>query len=102
MDQQTPVRYVGKKPFATDNVASSRKVWNGPGDVQLVTEEQAKILTSYKDQWALVAEEAPEKPVDPGAGLKDLQALAKDEAPAKGQGGKKAKAKVETTEDFKD
>lgn len=48
------VEYVGKKPFVTDNVAQSGKTWDGPGDVQEVTPAQAKILTSYTDQWALV------------------------------------------------
>ncbi|WP_025915803.1 hypothetical protein [Herminiimonas sp. CN] len=48
------VEYIGKKPFCIDNVAKSGKVWNGPGDVQEVTLQQAKILTSYRDQWALV------------------------------------------------
>lgn len=48
------VEYIGKKPFCIDNVAKSGKVWNGPGDVQEVTPQQAKILTSYGDQWALV------------------------------------------------
>jgi hypothetical protein len=48
------VEYVGKKPFAIDNVARSGKAWNGNGDVQEVTPSQAKILTSYSDQWQLV------------------------------------------------
>lgn len=47
------VEYIGKKPFAIDNVARSGKAWNGNGDVQEVTPGQAKILTSYADQWAL-------------------------------------------------
>lgn len=48
------VAYVGKKPFAIDNVAGSGVMWNGNGDVQEVTAAQARILTKYKDQWALV------------------------------------------------
>lgn len=48
------VEYVGRKPFAIDNVARSGVMWNGAGDVQLVTPAQAKILTAYADQWALV------------------------------------------------
>lgn len=48
------VEYIGKKPFCIDNVAKSGKVWNGPGDVQEVTPQQAKILTGYADQWMLV------------------------------------------------
>lgn len=48
------VKYVGKKPFCTDNVARSGKSWAGHGDVQEVTPAQAKILTRYADQWVLV------------------------------------------------
>lgn len=48
------VAYVGKKPFAADNVANSGKVWHGAGDVQQVTAAQAKILTKFPDQWELV------------------------------------------------
>jgi hypothetical protein len=47
------VKYVGKKPVTFDNVANSGKVWDGHGDVQEVTEAQAKVLTKYADQWAL-------------------------------------------------
>lgn len=47
------IKYVGRKPFAIDNVASSGKVWNGEGDVQEVTDRQARILLKYPDQWAL-------------------------------------------------
>lgn len=46
--------YVGKKPFAYDNVAKSGKCWQGNGDVQEVQPEEAKILLKYPDQWALV------------------------------------------------
>lgn len=48
--------YIGKKPFAYDNVAKSGKCWAGNGDVQEVTEGQAKQLLKYPDQWALVDE----------------------------------------------
>src|SRR3990167_5786726 len=46
--------YVGRKPVSHDNVARSGKVWNENGDIQEVTDEQAKILLKYPDQWALV------------------------------------------------
>lgn len=49
--------YVGKKPTAFDNVARSGKTWQGNGDIQEVTEEQAKILLTYPDQWARVQEQ---------------------------------------------
>lgn len=45
--------YVGKKPTAYDNVAKSGKCWDGQGDVQEVTEDQAKQLIKYPDQWQL-------------------------------------------------
>lgn len=45
--------YVGKKPTAYDNIARSGKTWNGKGDVQEVTEAQAKALLAFKDQWKL-------------------------------------------------
>lgn len=47
------VQYVGRKPFAVDNVAHSGKTWEGAGSVQQVSVQQAKVLTSYKDQWQL-------------------------------------------------
>ena len=48
--------YVGKKPFAFDNIAGSGKVWEGKGAVQEVTEGQAKQLLKYPDQWQLADE----------------------------------------------
>lgn len=50
------IKYVGKKPFAYDNVARSGKVWAGNGDVQEVKPDEAKMLLKYPDQWALVEE----------------------------------------------
>lgn len=47
------VRYIGNKPAAFDNVARSGVTWNGYGDVQQVTDAQAKALIKYKDQWVL-------------------------------------------------
>jgi hypothetical protein len=54
MTDLVEVVYVGKKPAAIDNVAHSGKLWNGKGDVQSVTPEQAKTLIKYPDQWVLV------------------------------------------------
>ena len=48
------VVYVGKKPVAFDNVARSGKSWAGEGDIQEVTDAQAKLLLKFPDQWALV------------------------------------------------
>lgn len=45
--------YVGNKQCAFDNVARSGKCWNGKGDVQEVTDDQARLLLKYPDQWAL-------------------------------------------------
>lgn len=90
------VKYVGKKPFAVDNVARSGKCWNGPGDVQEVTDAQALVLTSYADQWGLVNEadssaiealepihtdmgDGTEVDVDPGALSKPLETMTKAE-----------------------
>jgi hypothetical protein len=50
------VKYVGRKPAAVDNVANSRTVWNGYGDVQNVTDRQARILVQFADQWVLADE----------------------------------------------
>lgn len=54
MENVIEIKYVGKKPSAFDNVAGSRKCWNGQGDVQEVTPRQAKTLLKYPDQWQLV------------------------------------------------
>lgn len=56
MDNLIPILYVGKKPWTRDNVAGSGKAWNGPGDVQEVTANQAKVLLKYPDQWGLANE----------------------------------------------
>lgn len=46
--------YVGNKPAAYDNIARSGKTWNGKGDIQEVTDAQAKLLLKFPDQWQLV------------------------------------------------
>jgi hypothetical protein len=61
------IEYVGKKPYCSDNLARSKKVWRGRGDVQEVTEEQAEILLKHPDQWALAEDEAESQTVAPGA-----------------------------------
>ena len=53
MSQDIKIVYVGKKPYAFDNVAKSGKCWAGNGDVQEVTPAQAKLLLKFPDQWAL-------------------------------------------------
>jgi hypothetical protein len=47
------VRYVGNKLAAYDNVARSGVTWNGKGDVQYVSDAQARALIKYPDQWVL-------------------------------------------------
>lgn len=69
MTQLVPVKYVGKKPAAYDNIARSGKTWNGHGDIQEVTEAQAKILTKFDDQWVL-ADEADASRVDTPENIK--------------------------------
>lgn len=56
MSELIKIAYVGNKPSAYDNVAKSGAVWTGKGDVQEVTQAQAKQLLKYPDQWALVDE----------------------------------------------
>lgn len=53
MSELIKIVYVGKKPTAYDNVAKSGKCWQGNGDVQEVTAEQAKQLLKFPDQWQL-------------------------------------------------
>lgn len=58
--------YVGNKPAAYDNIARSGVTWNGKGDVQEVTDAQAKLLLKFADQWQLADPKdkaAIEKPV---------------------------------------
>lgn len=50
------VVYVGNKPHAFDNVARSGKSWSGKGDIQEVTDAQAKQLLKFPDQWQLADE----------------------------------------------
>jgi len=107
--------YVGKKPFAFDNVAKSGKCWAGNGDVQEVTAQQAKLLLKYPDQWALENEaDATEvdKPdttsvqgddgsdveVDHAAFGKPLESMSKPEllALAQAKWGKKLDARMST------
>lgn len=57
MSELIQIEYIGNKPSACDNVARSGKIWNGKGDIQEVTADQARILTKYPDQWRLVDED---------------------------------------------
>lgn len=46
------IKYIGKKEFFPDFVAQSGKSWNGYGDVQEVTDDQAKKLLVHDDEFA--------------------------------------------------
>ncbi len=67
MTQLIPIVYVGRKQFAIDNVAGSRKIWNGKDDIQEVTAAQAKTLLKFPDQWSLL-EPKDKTTVDANAG----------------------------------
>lgn len=69
MAKLVKLRYVGRKQTAYDNVARSGVTWNGAGDVQEVTDVQAKLLLKFPDQWALV-DEKDRKAVDKPETLK--------------------------------
>lgn len=57
MTQLVKIQYVGNKKAAYDNVARSGVTWDGFGDIKEVTEDQAKLLLKFPDQWMLVNEE---------------------------------------------
>lgn len=97
-----PVRYVGKKAAAYDNVARSGVTWNGNGDVQQVTDAQAKLLLKYPDQWELADaadqaaidapvsievtdEDGDQVSIDPDAFNKPLEKMSKAELKAYAQ-----------------
>ena len=96
MSHLIPVVYVGHKPHAFDNVAHSGKSWQGKGDVQEVSDAQARLLLKYPDQWALVNaadqavvdapvviegrdEDGARVSIDPGALKKPLEKMNKAE-----------------------
>ena len=60
-----PLVYVGNKPAAYDNIARTGLTWNGYGDVQEVTEAQAKLLLKFPDQWAVLDEADTERATAP-------------------------------------
>lgn len=51
--QQVNVMYVGRKPFAVDNVAHSGQTWEGRGDLKPVSPKQARLLLNHPSQWWL-------------------------------------------------
>jgi hypothetical protein len=60
-----PIRYIGHKPLARDNVLGRINLkWSGHGDVQWVPEEDARVYVRYQDVWA-VAEDMRHVSVDP-------------------------------------
>lgn len=94
--------YVGKKRSAYDNIARSGVTWNGCGDVQTVTDAQAKLLLKFPDQWQLADtndrdaietpvsitvtdEDGDEVSIDPDAFSKPLERMSKAELKAYAQ-----------------
>lgn len=70
------IKYIGGKEFFADFIAQSGALWNGYGDVQEVTEEQAKKLLAHDDEFAvkdvhdaLLIEQAKQKEIDDAAAL---------------------------------
>lgn len=56
------VKYVGVKPVKTDNVAGTKTVWDGNGDVQEVSDAVWLKLAKHPDIWERV-DDATDKPV---------------------------------------
>lgn len=62
---QREVMYVGRKARKGDNVTNSKgRVWNGLGDVQLVTELEALTLIRHPDIWQDVTQWNEKQRVD--------------------------------------
>lgn len=62
-----PIVYLGSKEFAIDNVAHSGKIWKRNGDIQEVTQAQAKTLLKHPKIWGLARPEDAkevEKPIE--------------------------------------
>lgn len=54
MQQQVvPIKYVGRKPYKTDNVNHTKTVWKEPGDVQPYPLHLAASLLRHPDIWRL-------------------------------------------------
>ncbi|MEJ0004365.1 MAG: hypothetical protein WDN30_14055 [Pararobbsia sp.] len=47
------IRYVGRKPWAVDNVAHTGTIWCALNDVQAVPPGAARRLLKHPDQWEL-------------------------------------------------
>lgn len=56
------VRYIGLKTVKTDNVALTKTVWDGNGDVQEVDEATWAKLSKHPDIWELVKGESKPQP----------------------------------------
>lgn len=55
------VKYVGVKPVKTDNVAGTKTVWDGNGDIQEVSDAAWVKLARHPDIWERV-DDANDKP----------------------------------------
>lgn len=107
--------YIGNKASAFDNIARSGVTWAGKGDIQFVTDVQAKQLLKYPDQWALAnrsdqaavdkpvsitvtGEDGEEEVVDPEAFKKPIEHMSKSELKgyAQNQWGKALDSRMST------
>jgi len=60
-----PIKYVGLKETGdSDHLYGTNIVWKGPGDVQEVPEDKAKLLMNHPDVWK-DAPKAAERKEDP-------------------------------------
>lgn len=63
----TKIKYIGHKPYKTDNVAGTASVWEGHGDVQDVPDDAATKLLRFPGVWQIAEEAESSKPA-PAAG----------------------------------
>ena len=76
------VRYIGRKPIKTDNVAHSGAVWVGTDDVQAVTDEVWAKLQPFDTVWQKVEADAPAAKAEEPAKEEAPQPEDKPEEPA--------------------
>jgi hypothetical protein len=88
------VKYVGVKPVKTDNVAMTKTVWVGNGDVQEVDETTWAKLAKHPDIWERV-EDARPKPSLADVVVNTPAPVAISDIVAKKKPGSKPKAETE-------
>ena len=85
------VKYVGAKPVKTDNVAGTKTVWNGNGDIQEVSDATWLKLSRHPDIWERVEDTEVKPPPSLANSLNDGSAVAIADLVAKKKPGPKAK-----------